>query len=408
MREDAEIRQLGDVAYLAGRIGWKGLTAKEYTAEGPLFLSVHGLNYGDYVDFRDAFHISQARYDESPEITLQKDDILICKDGAGIGKVGIIGELPGPATINSSLLLIRANEDVLPKYLYHALCSPLFQSVVQERIDGATTPHLYQREIRLLGVPLPSRSEQQRIVGILDEAFEGVATAKANAERNLNSARALFESELNAVFTRRGEGWEEKSLEDVLIVQPQNGWSPPAAHHSDSGTPVLTLSSVTGFEFKPGKVKFTSAATDARRHYWVRNGDLLITRSNTHELVGHVAIAAGIHQPTIYPDLIMRMNPKPADATPEFLYYQMRSTSLRRLITGRAQGANPTMKKISNAAVRSLPIAIPSLKVQAAVVEKLRALNEGAQHLASIYERKVGALSALKRTLLHDAYSGKL
>ena len=97
-----ETKKLGDIAYLAGRIGWKGLTAKEYKTEGLLFVSVHSLNYGDSVDFRDAFHISQARYDESPEIMLRKNDILICKDGAGIGKLGIIRVLPSPATINSS------------------------------------------------------------------------------------------------------------------------------------------------------------------------------------------------------------------------------------------------------------------------------------------------------------------
>src|SRR5580700_11598108 len=119
MKNGWQRKQLGELAVLKGRIGWRGLTAKEYTKSGPLFLSVHSLNYGDYVDFRDAFHISQERYDESPEIILRKDDVLICKDGAGIGKVGIVGELAKQATINSSLLLIRALEGILPKYLYY-------------------------------------------------------------------------------------------------------------------------------------------------------------------------------------------------------------------------------------------------------------------------------------------------
>src|SRR5258706_14087732 len=114
-------RQLGELAELKGRIGWRGLTAKEYTKTGPLFLSVHSLNYGDYVNFRDAFHISQERYDESPEIMLQRDDILICKDGAGIGKLGIVPDVPEPTTINSSLLLIRPSSKLIPKFLYFCL-----------------------------------------------------------------------------------------------------------------------------------------------------------------------------------------------------------------------------------------------------------------------------------------------
>jgi len=208
-------KTLGELAELQGRIGWRGLTAKEYTKEGPLFLSVHSLNYGDYVDFRDAFHISEERYVESPEIMLQPKDVLICKDGAGIGKLGIVDELPDRATINSSLLLIRSGKHILPKFLYRCLTSPYFQDIVQSRLNGATTPHLYQRDITEFPVVLPPLPEQQRIVGILDEAFAAIATAKANTANNLQNARALFESHLNEVFTKRGEGWVEKKLGEV-------------------------------------------------------------------------------------------------------------------------------------------------------------------------------------------------
>jgi restriction endonuclease S subunit len=208
-------KQLGELAELRGRIGWRGLTAKEYTEAGPLFISVHSLNYGDCVDFRDAFRISEARFLESPEIILQKNDVLICKDGAGIGKVGIVGELPDRATINSSLLLIRSGKEILPKFLYHCLSSPYFQQIVNSRLNGATTPHLYQRDITEFPIVLPPVAEQRRIVGILDGAFEHMATAKANAEKNLQNARALFESYLEAVFTHRRNGWAASTLGDV-------------------------------------------------------------------------------------------------------------------------------------------------------------------------------------------------
>ena len=212
-----EIKKLEDVAYLAGRIGWKGLTAKEYTPDGPLFLSVHSLNYGDCVDFRDAFHISQERYDESPEIMLRDDDILLCKDGAGIGKLGIIDCVPGPASINSSLLLIRANEGVAAKYLYYALCSLIFQRVVQERIDGATTPHLYQREIKQLEIPLPLLSEQNRIVEILDEVSEGIDAAVANTEKKLGSLAELKQAIMQKGFSGELTTEPEKATIDAVI-----------------------------------------------------------------------------------------------------------------------------------------------------------------------------------------------
>ena len=161
--------KLGEICYTSGRIGWKGLSAAEYQKSGPLFLSVHSLNYGDYVDYSKAFHITKERFDESPEIMLQNDDILICKDGAGIGKLGIIKNLNESASINSSLLLIRKNQCLNTKFVYFFFLSSHFQKIVQERIMGATTPHLYQRDIVGFPFALPPLHEQEQIVAKLEE-----------------------------------------------------------------------------------------------------------------------------------------------------------------------------------------------------------------------------------------------
>jgi len=273
---------------------------------------------------------------------------------------------------------------------------------------GTAQKNLDVPVFRTLPIFVTTLDEQKRIVAKLDEAFVGLAKAKENAKKNLQNARALFESHLDSVFTHKRPGWVETTLEEVLADQPQNGWSPPAANHAASGTPVLTLSSVTGFIFRPGKLKYTSAKTDPQARYWIRNGDFLITRSNTPELVGHVAIASGIEKPTIYPDLIMRMNPKPDRALTKFLYYQLRTPVLRVEIMGRAQGANPTMKKISNGAVKTLPIVVPTIATQHTIVEQLMALDEETQRLARIYEQKLEALDSLKKSILHEAFSGNL
>lgn len=164
--------RLGEICYTSGRIGWKGLSANEYTKEGPLFLSVHSLNFGDYVDYSKAYHISKARYDESPEIMLENNDILICKDGAGIGKLGIIKNLNECATINSSLLLIRRHYTLNTKFVYYFFLSSHFQSIVNARIMGATTPHLYQRDIVSFPFSLPPVSVQNLVVLKLDQLMK--------------------------------------------------------------------------------------------------------------------------------------------------------------------------------------------------------------------------------------------
>jgi len=400
MMKDWKSKKLGDIAYLAGRIGWKGLTAKEYTQQGPLFLSVHALNYGDYIDFRDAFHISQARYDESPEIMLQTNDILICKDGAGIGKVGIVGELPGPATINSSLLLIRATDGVLPKYLYYALCSPLFQSLVQDRIDGATTPHLYQREIRQLEIPLPALVEQKRIVEILDEAFEGIAVAKANAERNVENSQALFEGELNSIFARRGGGWIERRLEEIGTTQ--TGSTPKTAERDNYG------------EFIPF-VKPADFNADGSLNYG-RDGlskkGLLQARKVSAGSVLMVCIGATIgkcgycERDITTNQQINALTPK-SGIHPRFLYYQMGTEAFqRRVIQGSGRATLPIINKSkwSELAVWLPPTAAEQNKIS----DKLDALSTETRRLKACYYRKMQELDALRKSALHEAFSGRL
>jgi type I restriction enzyme S subunit len=181
--------KLDKLIYIAGRIGWRGLTKDEYTANGPMFLSVHSLNYGKYVEFKDAYHISKERYLESPEITLKDQDILLCKDGAGIGKIGIVNNLQSEATVNSSLLIIRGVEIFIPEFLYYLLSGPSLQTIVRERITGSATPHLFQNDIRKFELLIPPLEEQKQIVqeiesrlSVCDKVEETITTSLAQAE----------------------------------------------------------------------------------------------------------------------------------------------------------------------------------------------------------------------------------
>ncbi len=357
---------------------------------GPHFLRITDIQ-DDHVEWRRVPYCKISGGDLA-KYRLASGDLVFARTGATTGKSFLLVD-PPEAVFASYLIRLRLlGKALLPEFVALFFQTHGYWKSIKEGSAGSAQGGFNASKLGALLIPIPPLAEQQRIVGLLDEAFEGLATAKANAEKNLANARSLFESHLQSVFTQRGEGWVEKKLEMVLDVQPQNGWSPPAAHHSDSGTPVLTLSSVTGFHFKPTKIKFTSAPTSANRSYWVKNGDFLITRSNTPMLVGHVAIAKGIEAPTIYPDLIMRMKPASNLMLSEFLYYQMRTPALRKEIMGRAQGANPTMKKISNGAVKTLPIVVPPITTQHDIVATLAALTEETQRLECLYQQKLAAV----------------
>jgi type I restriction enzyme S subunit len=143
-------------------------------------------------------------------------------------------------------------------------------------------------------------------------------------------------------------------------------------------------------------------------HYWLKTGELLVTRSNTQELVGHVALYDGTPERAICCDLIMKMTVDPSKALSRFIYFFLRSPGARSYLTNRAHGASSTMKKIGKQVVQNIPVPLPSIEKQKAITATLDYFADETQRLESLYQRKLAALDALKKSLLHQAFSGAL
>lgn len=194
-------------------------------------------------------------------------------------------------------------------------------------------------------------------------------------------------------------------LETVLADQPRNGWSPPAEYQTGSGVPVLTLSAVTGFNYDGSKVKLTSVPTNVGAHYWLREGELLITRSNTEELVGHVAIYDGTPVRAICCDLIMKMRVDPSKALTRYVYYFLRTPEARRYFSSRAQGASPTMKKIGKQVVQNTPLPLPPLAEQQRIVGVLDEAFEGLATAKANAEKNLQNARALFESHLQSVFT---
>lgn len=154
--------------YIRARLGWKGLKADEYVEEGYPLLSAFNI-INDKLDVNDVNYINQFRYDESPEIKLSVYDILLVKDGAGIGKCAIVEELKTPSTTNGSLAVITTENGLLSKYLYYYFLSKIFQKYIDRLKAGMGVPHLFQADLKEIQIPFASWSEQQQIVDYLDK-----------------------------------------------------------------------------------------------------------------------------------------------------------------------------------------------------------------------------------------------
>lgn len=340
-----------------------------------------------------------------------EDLLLVSEDGANLlaRTYPIAFSITGKAWVNNHAHILRFKEKITQNFIEYYLNSISLEPYV----TGMAQPKLNQKSLNSIPIPFPPLPEQKRIVAILDEAFEGIDRAIANTEKNLANSRELFESYLNAIFTQKGDRWKEVKpkfipLSTLLSKQPRNGWSPPAIFQTGYGIPVLTLSAVTGFHYDGSRIKLTSVLTSGEAHYWLQEGELLITRSNTPELVGHVAIYDGNPPKAICPDLIMKMTVDPTKADTRFIYYFLRSATARKYLTGKAKGASSTMPKITKQVVQETPIPTFNLSEQQAIVKKLDEIATETQRLETIYRQKIAALNELKQSILQKAFTGEL
>jgi len=213
--------ELENFVYIAGRIGWRGLKRSEYTDSGAAFLAVKNILPNGNIAFNDIEHISQERYDESPEIQLKENDIILTKDGT-IGKIGMVSYLPFPTTVNSSLLVVRPCNLILPRFLFYYLRGPQFQTIARERITGSAVPHLFQKDIKKLVAVVPPLNEQRRIVAKLEKLLAKVDTCKERLDKIPGILKRFRQSVLSAACSGRlTADWREnnpdvESAEELL------------------------------------------------------------------------------------------------------------------------------------------------------------------------------------------------
>lgn len=179
-----EEKKIKQCVYIRARLGWKGLKADEYVESGYPFLSAFNI-INSKLDFSEINYINQFRYEESPEIKLNIGDVLLVKDGAGIGKCAYVDYLPQESTVNGSIALLTVDKSLSGKYLYYFLLSKLMQKYVDRIKGGMGVPHLFQRDIKEIRISMPPLEEQKEIVEYLDEKCSEINKLIAKKEELL-------------------------------------------------------------------------------------------------------------------------------------------------------------------------------------------------------------------------------
>jgi len=302
-----------------------------------------------------------------------------------------------PMATNQGCKGLIPNGKLNDKFLYYYLSSIV--DLLNSLGTGATFKELSGGKLKEVTIPLPPLSEQQRIVGLLDEAFEGIATAKANAEKNLQNARALFESHLQSVFTHRGPGWVEKKVSE--IAKHSLGKMLDKAKNKGEPQPYLRNINVRWFTFDLSDLlQMPFLPTEAEKYTAIK-GDVLICEGG---YPGRAAIWDEDY-PIYFQKALHRVRFHQPELNKWFVYYlsvQDSSGQLKQHFSGTG------IQHFTGEVLARFPIPVPPLPELRQAVAKFDALSAETQRLTRLYQQKLAALDSLKKSLLHQAFSGEL
>ena len=314
---------------------------------------------------------------------------------AGNGDVGNVSYYSGKFEAYQRTYVLSEFYDVVPRFLYLILDGKLKASVSKQKL-GNTMPYIKMGMLTDFLLPLPPLTEQQRIVAILDEAFESIATAKLSAEQNLKNARELFDSYLQSVFTQRGEGWVKKKLGEVCNFI--GGSQPPKSNflkepHQDA-------------------IRFIQI-----RDYKSDDHIVYVPKRLAKRFCNEDDIMIGRYGPPVFQILrgltgaynvaLMKAVPNENEITKDYLYYFLKHRDVQEYViklSSRAAGQSGLNKET----IEPYCISYPALDQQVSIVRVIDALSAETQRLEAIYKQKIAVLDELKQSLLQKAFAGEL
>ncbi len=302
--------------------------------------------------------------------------------------------------IHDGWFALRLHDFINTEYFYHLLSSPYVNEQFHRLASGSVVKNISGDLVKKVLLPIPSLLEQQRIVAILDEAFTAIERAKANAKQNLKNAKELFESYLQSVFENRGEGWDEKKLNEITEVKDGTHDSPK---YIKEGIPFVTQKNIRQDGLSFADTRFITE-TDHEKFYKRSNvtyGDILISMIGANR-----GMAAIVDDKRIFSIKNVGLIKESKNINKHFLLYYLKSSLAMKYVLYMSNGG--AQEFVGLTALRSFPIPYPPLKDQQTIVQKLDLLSDETKRLEAIYQQKIECLEELKKSILQKAFNGEL
>ena len=390
--------------YMTGRIGWQGLKADEFTEDGPYLVTGTDFVNGK-VCWERCYHISEERYNEAPEIHVEKGDLLITKDGT-VGKLALIDEKPEKVSLNSHLLILRPTKNNVDNhFVYWALQSINFKDYTGLASSGSTMASLSQEKIGEYPLLFPSPSEQQAIASYLDYKVGQIDASISAINTQIDDLKSYRQSIISEAVTKGlnpnvpmkdsgvewigliPEGW--KVLKEKYIFENLDYLREPISSESrERNNPIYDYYGASG-------------VIDKIDHYNVEGKVLLIGEDGANLVMRNLPLiykAVGRFWVNNHAHIL---KPK-VGIDYDYMYYTMEAADYMPFITGAAQ------PKLSQENLNRVSYPVPPFSEQKSIASYLDVKTLKIDAAITSLEQQREDLNSLKQSIISEAVTGKI
>ena len=399
MKEGWTYKKLGEVCEIFGRIGFRGYTKNDLVNSpeaGAITLSPSNIIDGE-MNYGKCSYITWAKYEESPEIKIYPGDILLVKT-ASVGKTALVKYLPHKATINPQFVVLK-KISINNEYLSYYLKSEKAQNFIWSIAKGAAAQTVSQKNLAEMIVPNPALSEQQRVVSRLDAAFSHIDELKANAEKQLSEARALFQKSLAKALEPK-EDWKFYHLQDICTDVVDCPHTTPRKVDKPTIYPCIRTSELRGGQIDWKTMQYLDEEEYKKRTTRIipKENDIVYGREGTY---GDAALLPkgycfSLGQRT------MLLRPNVDLVYPEFLLNMLISTHVYEQAKAKNSGCGVGHVNVKD--IKVFKIYIPPLSEQQRIVGRLDALSAHVRELEENQKKIISECDALKQALLRKVF----
>ena len=337
---------------------------------------------------------------------LRGGDVLVSMTRPNLNAVALVPpELDG-AIGSTGFHVLRARDNVLPRWLFYGVQSRQFVGAMSELVQGALYPAVRPKDIRAFDMSLPELHEQRRIVAELEKQFSRLDEAVANLKRvgaNLKRYKAaVLVDAVDGELAGDTTGWTAVRLGDIAS-SVRNGISIKPV--GESGTRILRISAVRPMALDLGDVRYLAQPLDEFEAFRLAAGDVLFTRYNgSVDLVGACAAVAELPEPTVYPDKLIRVRVSSEVLLPSYLVIAASTGDARAFIGSRIR-TTAGQAGVSGADVKAIPLRVPPQQEQQRIVAEVDRRLSIVREVEAEVDANLKRAQALRQAVLARAFA---